>query len=238
MPPEWWEWGFHREFLKDIRKALEAGKEKNWDEKSQKSLCLLAGNVRNVLEERKKREVPLDLWDDLSAIAKRCKAVHEYETALNLCKLLYTIKENAKPERVELLLDMGSIHQHWGNYGKARKFYEQALNATREDDNWRGSCYKSLGVACRKLGYYEEAEEYFKKALHCYKRKDLIVLDKLGIITAPDAPGVVTAQEVPGVTAPLDDLDRDVITAQHDLGHVYRHLGEKQGLLFKSEENR
>ena len=230
IPPEWWEWDVHRhrEFLKNIRETMET---EGLDEKSQISLCLLAWNVCKALHEEHKAPVPLALWGDLLEIAKRCKAAHQYETAKLLCKLLdgIKIKKGAKSEeRVDLLLELGSIHQHWGNYGKARKLYEQALEETQKDDDRRGSCYKSLGVACRKDAYYEEAEEYFKKALNCYGRKDLIVpvLYDLGILTAPDGSGVVTALDAPGVITALDDLDREVITAQDDLGHVYRHLGE------------
>lgn len=218
IPPEWWEWD-HRKFLKNIREAMEA---EDLDEKEQISLGLLARNVCEALH--KNHKVPIDLWDDLLEIAKRCKATHQYETAKRLCESLEGISEGAKPEeRVELFLELGSIHQHWSNYGKACKLYEQALNETQRDDNWRGSCYKSLGVAYEKDAYYDKAEDCFKEALNCYERKDLIRPVLYDLIKAPDGSGVVTAQETPGV---MDELALDVITAQDDLGRVYRHLGE------------
>lgn len=176
------EWTAHGEFLRLLQEAMEQ-KPGSLDEEDQISLCLLA---RGMWETLHNSSVSLDLWDCLSMMARYCKGVCQYETALHLCELLSYIEEEMTDvdKRIELHLEIGGLHQRLADYHGAIEHYQKALEMTQEDDDQRGSCYNSLGVIYRKNAEYEEAVKNFEAALRCYKSEDLIATTQndLGVV--------------------------------------------------------
>lgn len=248
MPLEWAAYG---EFLRLIQEALEQGPG-SLSEEDQISLCLLA---RGMWETLHASVVPLALWDCLSVIARHCKTVCQYETALRLCKLLSRVEGEMTDvdKRIELHLEIGGLHQRLAGYDSAIEHYQRALDMTREDDDQRGSCYNSLGVVYRKNAEYEEAVKNFEAALRCYKSEDLIATTQndLGVVyinLGSDEPDpeksrafFLKAKENYESSLALREKKlnagvRDLAFSHHNIGTALYRLGEYEGALKEHSE--
>lgn len=244
-------WTDHGEFLRLIQEALEQ-KPGGLSEEDQISLCLLA---RGMWETLHGSGAPLELWDRLSVIARHCKTVCQYETALRLCELLSRAEEDMADvdKRIELHLEIGGLHQRLADYHGAIEHYQRALDMTREDDDQRGSCYNSLGVIYRKNADYEEAVKNFEAALRCYKSEDLIATTQndLGVVyinlgsNEPDPEKsrafFLKAKENYEGSLRLrekkpDAVVRDLAFSHHNIGSALYRLGEYEGALKEHSE--
>lgn len=94
--------------------------------------------------------------------------------------------------RAAIPLRIGFVHHTMGSHDKALEYYYQALHGVDVEQYplLAASCYNDIAAALTRIEHYEEAEEYYKKAIAVNKRNN----NKRGLIRNLSDYGVLLCQ--------------------------------------------
>jgi tetratricopeptide (TPR) repeat protein len=87
----------------------------------------------------------------------------------------------ARPNDVDVLIQLGNDHFDLGNYEKAREYYQKAL----EINPHNADVLTDMGVCLRKLGKPQESVEAFRKAVEVNPGHSLALFN-MGIVLRDD----------------------------------------------------
>ena len=107
-----------------------------------------------IADESADRSVFLMYGDALTSVARYPEALDAYQKALEFSSLA---------ERPTVLRQLGRLHEQWGKYPEAERYYRDAM----QDRPDQASSYIHLGAMLARLGRLAEAEEVHRLATTC-----------------------------------------------------------------------